>query len=350
MVIDQVFDSQQGRPMPDEPQRCVLAYPHAGRYLTFDGRLGHGVLGEQQARRLPCLPSCGRARSCRAEACGGSTQATHGSGVRQLLPPTPAHPPPMPCLAADSFSRSVRATLLVNWWAHQPQAVHELSAADVAKFGWSLLGDTDASNASSSAAQQPAGAPSSADGCGRGDHGAASPGAAEERLGSVVSDLAAVQLQDSCRAVELPIQQLAVPADEQEAVLVSCQRWAGLWSTHVVNPRVGRVDRCLCGHPACTWRLAACRDPRPSGGRPPVHCAACRLPAALAWQVDEVLRDAGVGLTGGAACSAVAIDHIGYVMCPLDAEQDLDPELQTAAVFILASMLSDSGSEGASTD
>lgn len=51
--------------MPEDPTCCYLVYPLAGSYCIFDGRLGHGVL--------------------------------------------------------DSFSGSRRATLLVNWWTHQPQ-------------------------------------------------------------------------------------------------------------------------------------------------------------------------------------------------------------------------------------
>lgn len=65
MVIDQVYDQAAGRPDPEDPTRCVLVFPRAGCYCAFDGALGHGVL--------------------------------------------------------DSFAGSRRATLLVNWWAHQPQ-------------------------------------------------------------------------------------------------------------------------------------------------------------------------------------------------------------------------------------
>jgi hypothetical protein len=66
VIIDQVFDQAAGRPSPEDPASSALVYPLTGGYCVFDGRLGHGVL--------------------------------------------------------DSFAASRRATLLVNWWTHQPQA------------------------------------------------------------------------------------------------------------------------------------------------------------------------------------------------------------------------------------
>lgn len=65
VIIDQVFDQEAGAPVPEDPSTSCLVYPLAGSYCIFDGRLGHGVL--------------------------------------------------------DSFAGSERATLLVNWWSHQPQ-------------------------------------------------------------------------------------------------------------------------------------------------------------------------------------------------------------------------------------
>jgi hypothetical protein len=65
VIIDQIFDPALGRPAPEDPTRSCLVYPLAGSYCVFDGRLGHGVL--------------------------------------------------------DSFSKATRATVLVNWWTHQPR-------------------------------------------------------------------------------------------------------------------------------------------------------------------------------------------------------------------------------------
>lgn len=65
MVVDQEFDNERGRAQPSDPQQCVLIYPRRGAFAVFDGRLGHGVLG--------------------------------------------------------SAATDLRATLLINWWSHQPQ-------------------------------------------------------------------------------------------------------------------------------------------------------------------------------------------------------------------------------------
>jgi hypothetical protein len=65
VILDQVFDQQQGCPVPDAPSSSMLVWPLKGNYCLFDGQLGHGVL--------------------------------------------------------DSCSSSIRATLLVNWWTGCPQ-------------------------------------------------------------------------------------------------------------------------------------------------------------------------------------------------------------------------------------
>lgn len=65
MVVDQRFDNAKMRACPDDPQRCAMIYPRRGAFAVFDGGLGHGVLG--------------------------------------------------------SAAPDLRATLLINWWPHQPQ-------------------------------------------------------------------------------------------------------------------------------------------------------------------------------------------------------------------------------------
>lgn len=64
-VIDQQFDAEQGKAVPDSPGRTALIFPCRNNYVLFDGRLGHGVLG--------------------------------------------------------SSSKKPRMTMLINWWAEKPQ-------------------------------------------------------------------------------------------------------------------------------------------------------------------------------------------------------------------------------------
>jgi len=85
-----MFDQVKGKPVPEDPTSSYLVYPLAGAYCVFDGRLGHGVL--------------------------------------------------------DSFAKSKRATLLVNWWTHQPQAVGMATDAQLEEFGIPMLVPLDSSS------------------------------------------------------------------------------------------------------------------------------------------------------------------------------------------------------------
>lgn len=64
-MVDQVFDAKLSCAAPATPSRSALVFPKQNAYLLFDGRLGHGVLG--------------------------------------------------------NFHPGKRATMLVNWWQHQPE-------------------------------------------------------------------------------------------------------------------------------------------------------------------------------------------------------------------------------------
>ena len=66
-IIDQQFDAEQGRAVPDSPSRTALIFPSKNNYVLFDGRLGHGVLG--------------------------------------------------------SSSKKPRMTMLINWWVEKPQVI-----------------------------------------------------------------------------------------------------------------------------------------------------------------------------------------------------------------------------------
>ncbi|KAL6778568.1 hypothetical protein ACKKBF_B15310 [Auxenochlorella protothecoides x Auxenochlorella symbiontica] len=68
VILDQRFDAELGAVTPPSPAWSTLSFPLAGNYCLFDGALGHGVLD-----------------------------------------------------AGDEAE--MRATLLINWWQHRPEAV-----------------------------------------------------------------------------------------------------------------------------------------------------------------------------------------------------------------------------------
>lgn len=70
VVMRQRFDNDQRCTVPEDPDACCLVWPARGRYMVFDGSLGHGVL--------------------------------------------------------DSAAQGKRVTLLVNWWTGQPPQVASL--------------------------------------------------------------------------------------------------------------------------------------------------------------------------------------------------------------------------------
>lgn len=70
-------------------------------------------------------------------------------------------------------------------------------------------------------------------------------------------------------------------------------------------------------------------------------------------QVDDVLQTYGLQLTGPSAIHAVAIDHTGFELFPLD-EENLEANagnIMTAAAFVPAGLVSDqSDTESQSED
>ncbi|KAK9806368.1 hypothetical protein WJX72_011734 [[Myrmecia] bisecta] len=77
VIIDQQYDNEQGRAVPEHPARCALVYPLANQLCWFDGQLAHGVL--------------------------------------------------------DSPQDGLRVTMLINWWAARPQDTHRVTPADIVK-------------------------------------------------------------------------------------------------------------------------------------------------------------------------------------------------------------------------
>ena len=79
VILDQHYDTQQGKAVPDSPYRTALVYPLKNNYVLFDGRLGHGVL--------------------------------------------------------DSTSAQPRMTLLINWWADKPQVNSSIGPCEIPSSG-----------------------------------------------------------------------------------------------------------------------------------------------------------------------------------------------------------------------
>ena len=71
VILDQHFDVECGRASPEQPEGCALVFPRMNNFCIFDGCLGHGVL--------------------------------------------------------DAPAQQRRITLLINWWAEQPQDVFPIS-------------------------------------------------------------------------------------------------------------------------------------------------------------------------------------------------------------------------------
>ena len=44
MIIDQRYDSELHRGVPEDPGRCLLVWPRKNAFTVFDGQLAHGVL------------------------------------------------------------------------------------------------------------------------------------------------------------------------------------------------------------------------------------------------------------------------------------------------------------------
>lgn len=72
----------------------------------------------------------------------------------------------------------------------------------------------------------------------------------------------------------------------------------------------------------------------------------------LMLQVDDVLQTFGLALTGPKAVHAVAIEHSGFELFPLD-EENLEANagnIVTAAAFVPAGLVSDQSDESSQSD
>lgn len=56
VVMRQRFDNDRRCTVPEDPDACCIVWPMRGRYLVFDGGLGHGVLDSVgQSKRITLL-------------------------------------------------------------------------------------------------------------------------------------------------------------------------------------------------------------------------------------------------------------------------------------------------------
>ncbi|BDA41198.1 hypothetical protein COCOBI_01-8530 [Coccomyxa sp. Obi] len=254
VIVDQRFDNGQMRALPEDPQRCAVVYPRRGAFAVFDGGLGHGVLG--------------------------------------------------------SAAAGLRATLLINWWPHQPQDVSAITAEQAAARSlqiqsWPGTPSTDGSVSAASATLQPP--------------------------ECQVPDQQAVE-SDSSRGAAAVARGTGLNAGAEDSY-----RMAGAGVSGSVN---GRESSAVCAQPLPVLRLPAAET------------------ASGIISVDDLLYMNNLSLVGSSAVDSVAVDHKGWALYPLgdESQQELANEeapMQTAAVFVPLHMMpaaSESESDTAEED
>lgn len=254
--MNQTFDHDAGCPTPPDPTHTLLVFPEENQYCLFDGGLAHGVIDS--------LPP--------GKSGGGNSDSSSSS----------------------SIPGGARATLLVNWWAAQPEGVSRMADLDVANM---KLTPPAPVAAAATAARTAATALAA---CAEG--GAASSGC-DGCAAVVVAKVEAVG-DGSCEELEDPVTVSAALLDSQGGG-GSCML-TGAW-----NPQVGAVQ-------SARRRLA----PAPT-------CSKTSTPGALvftslgpcALQVDDLLQQRGIALTGAGATHAVLLVHPGLALCPIDTER-----------------------------
>ncbi|GBF94117.1 hypothetical protein Rsub_07104 [Raphidocelis subcapitata] len=228
----------------------------------------------------------------------------------------------------DSFAPGARATLLVNWWAARPRGVRPATVQQLAGLGIGPLRRA---------------------GCQQG--GAGSDGPAGNAC-AVEAEAETVPAAAAAEAETVP----APAAAEAAAAAADGGAAAALEALTLSSS-----SDAGCGGGG----RRACSEP-PGGAAIPEVAAPAAAGLDRAVLVDDLLRGAGLALTGPRAASAVRIRHPGLVLLPLDPEQVGEqqqrqqaqaglaaPRLQTAAAFVPPSMLpcdsEASSGEGSST-
>lgn len=209
VITDQAFDHECGEVVPESPTLSTLCFPIAGHYCIFDGRLGHGVLDS-------------------------------GEGA------------------------SLRATLLVNWWQHKPQAVDR------------------------------------------------TPGGCRPERPFQPAQAQPPTATGAPRRLDVPV--VAVPASKLDGPdgLLPVRPSEG------ALPRLAR-DGVVCRETEDWAEMARCR---PAAHARPEQSSRdrCRLPAHTALQVDFVLEDAGIKLAGPGSVDGVTLRHPGLVLSAMETE------------------------------
>ena len=116
MLIDQWFDQERCCAQPEHPGWTSLVFPLRNQYCLFGGEQAHGVL-----EAMPQQAAAGQAAA-------GQAAAGQEQQQEQLVQQQPQQPPPQ---QQQQPLQGRRATLLVNWWAQQPQSVGRATAEEV---------------------------------------------------------------------------------------------------------------------------------------------------------------------------------------------------------------------------
>ncbi|KAL3153737.1 hypothetical protein ABBQ32_013330 [Trebouxia sp. C0010 RCD-2024] len=289
-VIDQLFDAEQGRAVPASPEKTVLIFPYMNQYVLFDGRLGHGVLGS----------------SC----------------------------------------KQPRMTMLINWWTQKPQ--------DVSRITDEVIQQHSLSNPTTDPVG-PSTAPSTAD--------------STANLPSTLQqlDLTSQQSPHSATAPspELHTHQTNPASPDQtgrqhpQAADAAAQQKpppnraavSGQPPQHLEDPTADSNGRAAGDGKSSAGVMPAVKQKAGRDAKQlPVPCA-----SIVGWDespvsVDDVFQTFGLTLTGPKAVHAVAIEHSGFELFPLD-EENLEANagnIVTAAAFVPAGMVSDQSDSGSS--
>jgi hypothetical protein len=324
VVLEQLFDAEEGRPAPDAPRRGALIFPRRGGYCLFDGRLGHGVL--------------------------------------------------------DSFDRSApRATLLVNFWMAADSEEEEEDEEEKEGGGGDEAAAAGSGGEKGRRASENGGAegeePAAED---KGEDDEEEAAAAQAQARRLLRGLAAATAPGAPLGVRRPAMEellaAGLPAIEPPGEAEAERAWP--WAAASVR---------LAAEAAAEEEAEGEQEQQPAPAPPysphrPSLPRAARLAIAsllpppgaerCPQTADDMMAAAGVALGGGpppplmlrgglmgagrpmspsagaAVAGAAAFEHDGsWVLMPLDVEAGGGGELQCAAVFLPAEMIEEEEDE-----
>ncbi|DBA95851.1 TPA: hypothetical protein ACH3X1_001397 [Trebouxia sp. C0004] len=280
-VIDQQFDAEQGKAVPDSPGRTALIFPCRNNYVLFDGRLGHGVLG--------------------------------------------------------SSSKKPRMTMLINWWAEKPQDVNAIPAEVIKQHSLS-------SCATASHSHKP---------ISNGGPASSGTGLSSDLTQLNLAPPSGIDSKSVSPHTSEPVEAGRTATAEMPNRPDECQKrhqekpeaeGAVLQSDDAV--KTGQDDQGEANQQlSCDQMCHVTQLPRSYAKAEQIEVPAIGI---AGWDespvsVDDVLEIYGLQLTGPSAMHAVAIDHNGFDLFPLD-EENLEANagsIVTAAAFVPVGLVSD---------